>query len=140
MPVKYFSKKNIKRYKDEFKENESLLKEIHPKTDINALDQEIRQELLDLKHKYGEPRRCKVISQASISNIPEGTFRVVITSNNTVKKFGIDEPFKFYKGEYVVATAKVENTDNLVVFDTMGRVFSIPVHKIPLTERGSHIR
>ena len=138
MPVKYFSKKNIKRYKDEYKENETLLKEIHPKTDINALDQEIRQELLDLKHKYGEPRRCKVISQASISNIPEGTFRVVITSNNTVKKFGIDEPFKFYKGEYVVATAKVENTDNLVVFDTMGRVFSIPVHKIPLTERGSN--
>lgn len=137
MPIKYFSKKNFKRYKDEYSENDKKLKEIHPKTDITALDSEIRAELLEAKRKYGEPRRCKVISQADISNIPEGTFRIVITLNNTVKKFGIDEPFKFYKGEYVVATAKVENTDNLVLFDTMGRVFSIPVHKIPLTERGT---
>lgn len=137
MPVKYFSKKNIKRYKDEFKNNENLLKEIHPKTDINMLDAEIRQELLDLKHKYGEPRRCNIISQDEISNIPKGTFRVAITESNTVKKFGVDEPVRFYKGEYIVATAKVENTDNLVVFDKMGRVFSIPVHKIPLTERGN---
>lgn len=137
MPVKYFSKKNLERYIVEYKDNEKLLKEIHPKTDITALDEEIRNELLDLKRKYGEPRRCNIISQSDISNIPEGTFRIVITSNNTVKKFGIDEPIRYYKGEYVVATAKVENTDNLVLFDTMGRVFSIPVHKIPLTERGT---
>lgn len=137
MPVKYFSKKNIRRYKDEFRENKEKLKVIHPKTSIDALDEEIYNELIDLKHKYGEPRRCKIISKDSLTMIPKGTFRIVITSKNNIKKFSVNEPIKFYKGEYVISTCKIENSDNLVLFDSMGKVFNIPVSKIPVTERGA---
>ena len=106
--------------------------------DDAAISQEIEQELLDIKKKYGKPRVCKVISQSEASDIPSGDFKIVITENNFVKKIPLNDPIGYFRGTSPKFIIKADNAQNILIFDEMGKVFKLPVHKIPFTDKGSN--
>lgn len=98
---------------------------------------EIVKELQDFKKKYGRPRRCKVVKKNDINHIPEGTFNVVITENNYIRKLSPSDNILTVKMDNPKHIIKVDNTENILIFTTGGKVFNVPVHKIPITERNN---
>ena len=103
-----------------------------------ALVEEIKQELLEYKKMYGCPRRSKIVSAQEESAIPAGEFKVVITENNFIKKMQVNESIGSFKNDAPKKVIKVDNTDNILLFDEKGKVYKLPVHKIPFTDRNSN--
>ncbi len=121
-------------------EREELIRKIDMyKTKIlddSIIVQEIKDELIEYKRKYGFPRRSKVISKSEASNIPEGEFKIVVTENNFIKKLQIKDSINL-KNDIAKSVVKVNNTENILIFDELGKVFKLPVHKIAFTDRNS---
>lgn len=107
-------------------------------TNDDIILQEIVDELKYYKKKYGKPRNCKVISQSEISDIPKGEFKVVISDNNFIKKVAINDPIGTFRGDAPKIVVKGDNTESLIIFDEKGKVFKLPIHKIPFTDRNSN--
>ena len=137
-PMKKLAPVYLKQYEEqakEFREIEQMcMNKILNEGEI--LD-EIKGELIYFKEKYGFPRRSVVLSKADISNIPQGTFRIVITENNFMKKMSVNEPVGAVRGDNPAITIVAENTSDLIMITSQGRGYRIPVHKIPLTEKNS---
>lgn len=98
---------------------------------------EIKEELITYKKKYGEKRKCRIISKEEITNIPKGDFKIVITENNYIKKLSPNEYVGAYRGDNPKHIIQVENTESILLFSSQGKVFNLPVHKIPMTEKNS---
>ena len=98
---------------------------------------QIANDLIALKEKYGFPPKRKLISANEIANIPQGTFNVVITENNFIRKLPENEVIGSVRGDNPVAVVKIENTSDVIFITAQGRMFKFPVHKIPITERSS---
>lgn len=103
----------------------------------DKLLEEIQKELLDLKEKYGQPRRCTFIKDAG-NDIPEGEFKVIITENNFIKKIPAGDTFGTFKNDVPKFAITVQNTDNLLIFDDKGKVFNLAVHKIPVCAKNTN--
>lgn len=111
-------------------------------TDDNKILEVIIDDLLAFKKEYGKPRICDVI-KASTDLIPDGTFNIIITENNFIRKIGENEYANIVRGDKPKFAMKVRNTENILIFDTKGRVFKLPVHKIQLCDKqnaGSDLR
>jgi len=137
-PAKKLSMAYLNKYKEEY--NASIQKEEHYLEMImndDLIKQEIIQELEDAKNKYNQKRCCRLISKSEASGIPEGNFKIVITENNYVKKIHENEVVTSYKGDSPVHVVKASNTENILLFSEFGKVFRLPVHKIPITEKNS---
>lgn len=105
--------------------------------DDNLLKEEIKQELIYFKNKYGRPRNCKVISKHSATDIPKGEFKIVLTEAGYIKKIGANEYATSFRGDNPKYVLKVENTQNILLFDNKGKVFKLPIHKVPVTEKNT---
>ena len=119
-------------YKEQHKEALKVIKEcneylVHPE----KIDQIIIEELEEIKKKYGEPRRSRVISASEATGIPEGIFKIILTEKGIIKKIDQNEAVKAMKDDKVNIALKAENTDNILLFTRLGKVFKLPVHKIP---------
>ena len=136
--LKALSRGNLHKYEAEQKE---LLDKVNicirHITDESLIDAEIEQELLEIKAKYGSPRKSILISEAEASDIPEGEFKVVITESNFVKKMQVNDPIKAYRGDNPKSVIIADNSKDLLLFDQMGKVFRLQVHKIPFTDKNS---
>lgn len=103
--------------------------------DQSLIDQDIIDDLDKIEKMFGTPRKCKVIKDTK--GIPEGTFKVVITNNSYIKKIGEHEPIGNIKGDSIKCVLTVSNTENILLFDEQGRVFKLPVHRLPLGDKSS---
>lgn len=132
------SKGHLNKYKEEqallFKDVTHYINMI---TNEKLIDQEIEQELLEIKAKYGKPRQSVLISESEASNIPEGEFKIVITEQNYVKKLQVNDPIKVIKGDNPKCVIIADNSKDILLFDQMGKVFRLPVHKIAFTDKNS---
>ena len=132
------SKGYIDAYK---KEMVDLAKKLEQYTYMITHDEEIINEIIEelqqFKKKYGKPRNCKVVKKNDINHIPEGSFNVVITENNYIRKLSPSDNILTIKMDNPKHIIKVDNTENILIFTTGGKVFNIPVHKIPITERNN---
>ena len=134
-----FSAGYLAKYKQEVAKNEEKVQEFIQKITIpGEIDKELREELMMFKKKYGCPRRSKIISQSEVSGIPEGIFKLVFTKNNFIKKIGEHENIGSMSGDEVRYIFTANNTDNLLMFDSAGKVYKLPVHKIPFAAKGSN--
>lgn len=132
------SKGNLNKYKEEqSKLFADVTNYINIITNEKLIDQEIEQELLDIKAKYGKPRQSILISESEASDIPEGEFKIVITEQNFIKKLQINEPIKVIKGDNPKCVIIADNSKDILLFDQMGKVFRLPVHKIAFTDKNS---
>jgi DNA gyrase subunit A len=138
MNLKKLSEGYLNQYIDKYKKLEVIkLDYIARITDDNVIIQEIKNELLDYKKKYGNPRRCKLISDKDASDIPQGEFKIVITENNFIKKILVNDAIGSFRNDTPKIVLKAENTENILIFDELGKVFKLPVHKIQFTDRNS---
>lgn len=137
-PAKKLSMAYLNKYKEDYAL--SLEKEKHFLNMIKNEDlikEEIIQELEDAKKKYNQKRCCRVISKSEASGIPEGNFKVIITEKNYIKKIHENEVVTSYKGDSPAYVLNVSNTEDILLFSEFGKVFKLPVHKIPITEKNS---
>ena len=136
--IKRLSAGYLKQYKDDLKQlkQEDAMYE-NKITHDEIILQEIIDELEYFKKKYGKPRTCRVIKPEEVSAIPKGTFNIVITENNYIKKLHVNETIGAYKGDNPKHVLTVDNVNNILLFSAQGKVFNLPVHKIPITEKGS---
>lgn len=147
LQASYIANVNIKKlsegYLQKYKEDAAQL-ELEKQNIINHLtnpeliEQEIVKELLDIKQKYGCPRRCKIIKPVESNDIPKGEMIVVVTEKNYIKKIPVNTPIGSFKGDSIKDIIRVDNTSNILIFDEMGKVFKLPVHKIPFSDRMSN--
>ena len=137
-PMKKLAPFYLKQYEEEAKQYEAIDKECMAKIlNTDLILQEIKDELLYFKNKYGFPRKSRVISQSEILDIPQGTFNIVITENSYIKKLPANENIGAYKGDKPVLATRIENTSEIIFMTAQGRGFKFPVHKIPITEKNS---
>lgn len=131
----------LPKYKEEAKQLEWLKAETYNKiVHDELLVQEIKDELIEIKNKYATPRVCTIVDD-SVNDIPPGMFKVIITSNNFVKKIPDNEQVKNVKGDNIKTVIVGDNRESILIFDNMGKVFKLPIHKIPMTDRtGTDIR
>lgn len=129
---------HLAKYKEEAKELLAAIKEYERKiVDDSIIQKELEEELLEYKAKYGKPRKSRVISVEEASNIPAGEFKLVITENNFIKKIQLTEPIGNLKGDTPKSVLSVENRENILIFDELGKVYKLPVHKIAFSDRNS---
>lgn len=139
--LKYLSASYLSRYKRERDElikirDDAREKIIHDELIID----EIKRELLEIKAKYGTPRTCPIIN-ASVTDIPAGSFKVVITANNYIKKIPVSDTVKSSKNDPVKTVIVADNRENILIFDNLGRVYKLPTSKIPMSDKtGTDIR
>lgn len=103
--------------------------------DDRFIMEEIVQELVDYRNKYGSPRICKLVDKATVENIPRGEFVVLVTNRNFIKKIPVGDNLLAYKDDGIRCIRTVQNTDTLLIFDEKGKVFKLDTHKIPLTAK-----
>ena len=106
--------------------------------DDKVIENDIKQELLEIKQKYGRPRNCTIISEDAESEIPKGEMTIAITEKNFVRKVPGNSPIGNFRNDSIRTMIKIDNTDSILIFDEMGKVFKLPVHKIPFTDKNSN--
>jgi len=137
--IKYLSRGHLERYKQEFKEL-SQVHEVYRKAitdDGSIIMKEIDDELVYFEKKYGSPRLCKVVEKSCDLNIPKGVFKIVVTEKNFIRKISDVDKIGVVKGDNPKFILRVDNTENILLFDNKGKVFKLPVHKIPVTDKSS---
>lgn len=102
----------------------------------NAIIAEVEKYYREIDQKYGKPRLCKVIKASDIAAIPKGVFTIAVTENGMVRKLPEDATVGAVRGDFPNHILKVENDQNIIIFSRMGKAFKLPVHKIPLTDKG----
>lgn len=132
------SKGHLNKYKAEQKElQKAVANFINIVTHEEIIDQEIEAELLDIKAKYGRPRRSVIISESDAANIPGGTVKIVVTENNFIKKLQVNDPITSFKGDQPKCVTVGDNSKDILLFDQMGKVFRLQISKIPFTDKHS---
>ena len=133
------SKGNLQKYQEEYAELEKLSEDYYKKSvHGEGVYQIIKEELLDIKQKYGFPRKSKVLSTAEINNIPEGIFKVIITEKGYIKKLDQSDKTLGLRDDRAIFSVMVDNTDNLILFGVLGKAYKLPVSKIPFSAKGSN--
>lgn len=137
--IKKLSKGYLNQYIQEAKELETIKTDYMEKIlDGRLIENEIIEELKYFKETYGKPRNAKIIRGKNESDIPAGEFKVIITENNFIKKIPINDNIGSFKNDNPKRIIKADNRENILLFDNVGRVFKLPVHKIPFVDKNSN--
>lgn len=106
--------------------------------DEKKIEAEIEAELLDIKAKYGKPRTCKIIKGTDETDIPKGIMQIAVSERNFIRKIPDGAAIGTFRNDSLKTMIKIDNTDSILIFDEQGKVFKLPVHKIPFTDRSSN--
>ena len=141
------------KIEDELKEKREFIAECEALLKSQAkMDGVIRKEIIDLKAKYGDDRRTKVVSHAvgefsAKDTIPNAPMIVALTSGGYVKRLSPAQFRAQHRGgkgvkgmstkddDEIMSMLQVMNHDDLLFFTNTGRVFSLPVYELPQASR-----
>lgn len=129
----------LEKYKQESIELNAAKTELmrHIEND-SVIENDIREELLDIKRRYGGSRNCAIINDDSMGEIPKGDMIIGISEHNFIKKVPGGTNLGTFRNDSLKSIIKLDNSDSMLIFDEMGKVFKLPVHKIPFTEKNSN--
>ena len=137
--LKKLSKGYLASYKAE---REKLTKETNYYRDCiltdGAIENIICQELVEIRDKYGEPRKCRLITESEANGVTAGMFKVVLTEGNFIKKIGENEPLTKPKNDNIKFVLVGDNSKSILLFDSLGKVYNIPISKIPFADKNSN--
>lgn len=135
--IKKLSKGFLDRYKKEAEklEKEQVTLRAAITDDGSIIMSEIDHELEEIAIKYGQPRTCKIITEAESNSIPSGIFRIVVTERNYLRKIPDTDKVGIIRKDNPKFILRVDNVENILLFDNKGRVYKLPVSKIPVTDR-----
>lgn len=133
------SMRHLVEYKNERKEliEKVKLYNSYVTDDGSKIKSEIYNELTEIAQKYGDERKCKVKSIDEENQIPKGTFKVVITDKNYIRKIPDVDKVNIVRKDNPRFILRVDNSENILIFDNKGKVFNLPVHKIPISDKSS---
>ena len=120
--------------------------------DKSRIDAILKEELIDIKERYGDPRRTTVVKHpvgqfSAKDTIPNAPMIVALTSGGYVKRLS---PMQFrsqnrggkgVKGmttkddDDILSLLHVMNHDDLLFFTNTGRVFRLPAYELPQGSR-----
>lgn len=138
-----------KRIEDELAELRKLIKELKEiLADENRVLAIIKDELLEMKDKYGDERRTKIINSelgkfSEEQLIPNEQVVVILTKGNYIKRTPVDSYRRQGRGgkgkrgmttkeEDVIEDIILASTHNyLLFFTSKGRVFRIKAYEVP---------
>ena len=106
--------------------------------DEQSLLDEIIQELLQYKEKYNKPRKAVIISKSEMINIPQGRFKLIVTENNNIKKVPENASIGSFRDDKPKLLITGDNVENILIFTKEGKVYKLPIHKIPLSSGNSN--
>jgi len=130
---------HLEEYKQQLKEYKAKEKELFDTiTSQKKIDEYIINEMLEIKKKYNTPRLCKIISKEESLGIAPGTFKLVFTKKNFIRKIGENEAITGLGNDEVNFSIIAENTDDILIFTQLGKVFKVPVSKIFLYAKGTN--
>lgn len=137
--IKNLSQAYLQKYKAEaaaYEEKKAIYmdKIVH---DEKILE-DIINELLYFKKKYGKPRLCPVVKSFTDHDVPKGKVKIIVTQNNYIKKVVENDSIGYFKNDAPKKVIKIDNTDNLLIFDEMGKVFKLPIDKIAFSAKNSN--
>ena len=129
----------LKKYQEELKALKEKEKKIldmllYPEN----IDNYIINEMLAIKEKYSKPRICKVISSSQAKGVAPGIFKLVFTKKNFIRKLAENENITGMGNDEVNFVITVSNEEDILIFSALGKVFRLPVSKIPLYAKGSN--
>ena len=105
--------------------------------DGEYIKNEIKQELLEIKNKYNDKRLCEVKNIDDENQIPKGTFKIIITERNYIRKIPDIDKINIVRKDNPKFILRVDNSENILIFDNKGKVFNLPIHKIPISDKSS---
>jgi DNA gyrase subunit A len=141
------------KIEDEYKEKLALISELEGiLADPQKVLDIMKEELAEMKEKYGDERRTEIIPHrlgefSAKDTIPNAPMIVILTEENYIKRV---PPSSFRtqkrggKGTIGMKTKDEDeirilryshNHDDLLYFTNKGRVFKLPVYEIPQTSR-----
>ena len=137
--ISRLSMRHLLEYKAERNELEKSIRIYEPYVtdDGSLIKKEIDDELVELANKYGDARKCIVKSIDEENQIPKGTFKIVITEKNYIRKIPDVDKVNIVRKDNPKFILRVDNADNILIFDNKGKVFNLPVHKIPISDKTS---
>ncbi|MEI2419220.1 DNA gyrase C-terminal beta-propeller domain-containing protein, partial [Arthrospira platensis SPKY2] len=129
-------KKDLKKAKQMEKEIKSILE------DDEGLDKLIIEELKYFKKQYCFGRKSNIISCSDINEIPESKHIIALTKEGYIKKLDINYSGigDIEQGDYITQLFKANNTDELLIFDSLGTAYSLPVFGIENTGKKKGIK
>ena len=107
-------------------------------TDENIILQDIINELLECKKKYGMPRNSNIISKSEMINIPQGRFKIIVTEKNNIKKVPANASLGSFRDDKPKLVIEGDNAENILIFTNIGKVYKLPIHKIPISASNSN--
>lgn len=136
-------KKLSKGYFNSFKQEQAVLTQrVNEYSNIvltdGAIEQVIINELMNIKTKFGEPRKCRLIPESEINGVASGEFKIIITENNFIKKIGVDDNITKPKNDTIKFVLSGDNSKSILLFDEFGKVYNIPISKIPFADKNSN--
>jgi DNA gyrase subunit A len=118
-----------------------------------ALDRLITDELADLKHRFGDARRTKLVpafTERSLEDlIPDADVVVLVTRDGYVKRLPLEQYRRQRRGgrglvqmetkeeDVVIRTFVTRTHDDLLFFTTLGRVYQLKTYELPEGSRHS---
>lgn len=153
MPLRTLAGLERKKIEDEYTELQKLIKELKEilSSEANIL-KIIREELEEMKEKYGDKRKTKIVKKSigSFSDedlIPDEEVVISLTKGNYIKRISADtytSQGRGGKGKIGMATKEedvVEHVlqcrthDTVLFFTSLGRIFKLKVYEIPAASR-----
>jgi DNA gyrase subunit A len=121
--------------------------------DPKRLDGLIVSELTELKEKYGDARRTKLVPAFTARTledlIPDTAVVVLVTRDGYIKRLPLDQYRRQRRGgrglsqmetkeeDYVIRTFLARTHDNILFFTTLGRVYRLKAYELPEGSRHS---
>jgi len=144
-----------KRIEDELKEKLQLIKDLKEiLANEHLIFGIIKDELMEMKDKFGDDRRTEIVPQAvgkfsQLDTVPNLPMILALTKQNYIKRM---EPssFKAQKrgGKGIIGSKTKEedeiielifarNHNTVLYFTNLGRVFSLPVYEVPKASKSA---
>lgn len=136
-----YSKKSRKGFATEMEElTEKVDKYMKIATSMKKIDAIIIDELKEGIKKYSEPRRSNIIRLEDLNSVPDTDHTIVITENGYIKKLkeGVTSVGTVGQKDNPMEILSVNNRDALIIFDSKGRVHTVPVNNIRGCSLDSH--
>lgn len=137
LPLKRLAVANLKKAREDLKalmqKHEEYMSYI---LDENKLLQLIVNELLEVKAKYGKPRTCRIV-QDEVNSVPKGAMTVILTEKNFIKKVPFGSPIGNPRNDSIRFIINVDNSENILIFDNIGKAFKLPVNKIAFADKNA---
>ena len=116
--------------------------------DKNLLKKEIEIGLREVKERFGDERRTKILNISNENEEPTEVRQLILNFTNignifisesstlyTQKKGGVGTKFKLEKGEYVISNRVGDNTDTVLFFSNRGNFYHLKMSELPVGEK-----